>query len=121
MRDLPIPKVPTTRLPTPKVRQAVGVQPINLRPYGNTVAVTSLADNPFEGRHRMSAVTQASGGSAKPDPRMQSRRLMHDYRPRIGEYAVATPVKPAGVLDFLSTVTTQAGTVLSQREQAKID
>lgn len=63
-------------LPIPSVQKAVVRQTVNLRPAGNTVTVTTLADNPFESLAGISVVTQASGGMAKPDPMQQSKGLL---------------------------------------------
>jgi hypothetical protein len=49
-------------------------QPVNLRPLGNTISLSVPAEMPFLGG-RISVVTQASGGMAKPDRRMMSKRL----------------------------------------------
>ncbi len=123
MRAIPIRNSrPVVRLPTPVVQQAVVQQPVNLKPYGNTVAVTTLADNPFEGNRRVSVVTQASGGMTKPDLRQQSRRLMHDMLPGLGDgpttVVAAPPAKPAGAMDFLSTAL-NTGTQLYAAQQAQ--
>jgi hypothetical protein len=61
-------------MPTPKIQKAVVVQPVNLRPLGNTVSMTVPADNPFVGGRRVSIHTQVSGGMAQADPTQRSRR-----------------------------------------------
>lgn len=63
-------------LPIPQVQKAMVRQAINLRPAGNTVTVTTLADNPFESLAGVSVVTQASGGMARPDRTQQSKGLL---------------------------------------------
>ncbi len=62
-------------MPRGMVQQAFVRQPVSLRPAGNTVAMTVRSENPFEGGRNITVVTQASGGMAKPDPKMQSRSL----------------------------------------------
>lgn len=66
--------VPTRNMATPRVVKNVVRQPVNLRPMGNTVSMTVPAQMPFLGAE-ITVVTQASGGMAKPDSRMMSRRL----------------------------------------------
>jgi hypothetical protein len=63
-------------LPVPQVQKAFVRQQVNLRPAGNTVTITTLADNPFESLAGISVVTQASGGMAKPDRMQQSKGLL---------------------------------------------
>ena len=122
MRDTRVPVVRPYRLPTPQVSKAIVQQPVNLRPAGNTVAVTTLADNPFEGPKRVTVVTQASGGMAKPDRMMQSRRLMHTHLADLGEgpTPVGVPAQPAGALDFISSSINTAASLVSARQQAQI-
>lgn len=45
---------------------------IHLQPHGNTVSVTTLAENPFEHEGDIEVVTQESGGMVGPDPQMTS-------------------------------------------------
>ncbi len=69
------------RLPTPVVQRNLVAQPVNLRPMGNTVTITTKAENPFAMAGEMTVLTQASGGMAKPDPAMQSQRLQSKFLP----------------------------------------
>lgn len=68
------------RLPAGRINKLVVQQPIDLRPYGNTVALTVPAEMPFLAR-AVTVATQASGGMAKPDPYMQSHGL-HGWKTR---------------------------------------
>ena len=61
-------------LPSARVQTMVVRQPVNLRPMGNTVALSVPAEMPFMSRN-ISVQTQASGGMAKADPSQQSKRL----------------------------------------------
>ena len=65
-----------TRLAVPKIARNLVRQPVNLRPQGNTISLTVPAEMPFMMSGPMTVVTQASGGMAKPDPRMRSTRLL---------------------------------------------
>lgn len=86
MKPMPIRSAnPTNKLPTPKVTTLHATQPMDLKPRGNTVAVTAKAENPFTQGRPISVRTQASGGVAKAPAHMQSRRLMHSFIPGIGE------------------------------------
>lgn len=67
---------PDQRLPRPQVQTLVVRQPVSLRPMGNTIALRVPAEMPFHGLGRPIRIyTQASGGMAKADPMMRSRRL----------------------------------------------
>lgn len=81
-------RIPThrpNRLPTPVVRSNVVSQRVDMRPAGNTIAVTALADNPFEGNQRAVVVTQASGGTAPCPASMASKRVASSgFMPGIG-------------------------------------
>jgi len=59
-------------LPVPAIRTIMTRQSVDFRPAGNTIAVTALADNPFEGVKTTTVVTQASGGMAQAPRSMQS-------------------------------------------------
>lgn len=50
------------------------LEQVDLQPYGNTISVETLADNPFEDERDVVVCTQMSGGLAGPDPRQTSRR-----------------------------------------------
>jgi len=120
MRSSPIRRVSNSALPTPVVSQAIVRQPVNLKPRGNTVEVTTLSDNPFEGRQTYTVYTQQSGGMAKPDPQQQSRGLRHGWMPGLGDEAPAAAAQPAGVLDFLSTAANTAVNLATAKDQARI-
>lgn len=113
-----------TRLPRPQVQKATVLQTVNLKPMGNTVSVTTLADNPFAGGRPVSVRTQASGGMARPDESQMSRRLLHSYLPGLGADAptvVAAPQqKPAGVLDILATAGGAGLNVYQQQQDIKL-
>ena len=64
-------------LPKPYVDHSYRTEPVDLQPYGNTISVTSVSDNPFEDDQEAEIFTQQSGGMAGPDPRMRSKRVMH--------------------------------------------
>lgn len=110
MRAVPIPTAArgTGRsLPTPVVRSNFVRQTVDLKPAGNTVSVTTLADNPFESGQDVEVVTQASGGMAPPPESMQSKRVMHSFMPGIGQSATETQAKdesgPGGFTQFIDT------------------
>jgi len=115
---------PITRLPRTHVQKATVLQTVNLKPFGNTVSVTTLADNPFAGGRAVSVRTQASGGMARPDESQMSRRLLHSYLPGLGADAptvVATsPQKPAGVLDILATAGGAGLNIYQQQQDIKL-
>lgn len=71
----PISSVKTRVMPTPQVQKTMVMQPVNLRPLGNTVSMTVPADNPFAGGRRISVHTQVSGGMAQADPTQRSRQI----------------------------------------------
>jgi len=73
------------RLPTPKVNTAHTVQPMDLKPQGNTVALRTTAQNPFTQGRQVSVYTQQSGGMSKAPAHAQSRRLLNSYLPGLGE------------------------------------
>jgi hypothetical protein len=73
-QSTPIKSVRTAVMPSPKVQKFVVVQPVNLRPMGNTVSMTVPHENPFTGGRRISIHTQVSGGMAQADPSQRSRR-----------------------------------------------
>lgn len=73
-QSTPIRSVRTAVMPSPQVQKAVVVQPVNLRPLGNTVSMTVPQENPFAGGRRISIHTQVSGGMAQADPSQRSRR-----------------------------------------------
>ncbi len=75
---------------------------IDLQPYGNTISVETLADNPFESNAPIEIYTQQSGGMAGPDPKMQSRR---------GRRKVAKRIAPGHVAarQFNAPATSRAG------------
>jgi len=69
----PVTSVRTRTMATPQVQRTMVVQPVNLRPLGNTVSMSVPADNPFTGGRRVSITTQASGGMAHADPSQRTR------------------------------------------------
>lgn len=115
---------PVTRMPRSHVTKATVLQTVSLKPMGNTVSVTTLAENPFAGGRAVSVRTQASGGMASPDSSQMSRRLLHSYLPGLGAepgtVVAATPAKPAGVLDFLSTAAGGAASMYQQQQNIKL-
>lgn len=80
----PITRLRTRTLPTPQVQKAVVMQPVNLKPMGNTISLTVPADNPFAGGRRVSIHTQVSGGMAQADPTQRSRRIESRFLPMSG-------------------------------------
>jgi hypothetical protein len=64
-------------LPKPYVDHSYRTEPVDLQPYGNTISVTSISDNPFEDDQEAEIFTQQSGGMAGPDPKQRSKRVMH--------------------------------------------
>ena len=115
---------PVTRMPRSHVTKATVLQTVSLKPMGNTVSVTTLAENPFAGGRAVSVRTQASGGMASPDSSQMSSHLLHSYLPGIGAepgtVVAATPEKPAGVLDFLSTAAGGAASMYQQQQNIKL-
>ncbi len=59
-----------------RVENRRSAQPVDLQPYGNTISVEALSDNPFEDAQDVEVVTQYSGGMSGPDPKMRSRAIM---------------------------------------------
>ena len=59
------------------VSNAYRTEEVHLQPHGNTVTVTTLAENPFENEGEIEVVTQNSGGMSGPDPEMTSRVQHH--------------------------------------------
>jgi hypothetical protein len=49
------------------------VEEVDLQPYGNTVVIETVSDNPFEDDLPVEVFTQMSGGMAGPDPKQTSR------------------------------------------------
>lgn len=115
---------PATRLPRSHVQKDAVLQTVNLKPMGNTVAVTTLADNPFAGGRAISVRTQQSGGMARADETQVSRTLLHSYLPGLGAESapvVATPAaKPAGALDILATAGSVATDLYAQQQAIKL-
>lgn len=68
-------RVQTRVMPTPQVQKTMVMQPVHLRPMGNTVSMTVPADNPFAGGRTISVHTQVSGGMAQADPTQRSRQI----------------------------------------------
>lgn len=87
MRTTPMPiSNPGTgrKMPTPAVTKKVVTQEVDMKPKGNTVAITTTSDNPFE-RKNVTVVTQASGGAPGVPASMQSRGIMHSFLPGLGD------------------------------------
>lgn len=86
MKAIPIRSVGgANKLPTPTVNTLHAQEPVDLNPAGNTVSITTTAQNPFVQNRPVSVTTQASGGMAKAPGSMQSSRLLHSFIPGIGE------------------------------------
>jgi hypothetical protein len=66
------------------VEQAVVRQTIDLKPAGNTVALTTSADNPFASDREVVIVTQSGSGMAPVPASMQSTGIMHRMLPGVG-------------------------------------
>jgi len=115
---------PASKLPRTHVQKDAVLQTINLKPAGNTVAVTTLSDNPFEGGRMVSVRTQQSGGMARPDQSQVSRTLLHAYLPGLGAESApvvaTTAAKPAGALDFLATAGAAATDLYAQQQAIKL-
>lgn len=115
---------PTARLPRPHVQKDTVLQTISLKPAGNTVSITTLAENPFDGGRAVSVRTQQSGGMAHADDSQVSRTLLHAYLPGLGAEAapvVSTPAtKPPGVLDILATAGGAATNIYTQQQAIKL-
>jgi hypothetical protein len=88
-------------MPTARVQRAVVVQPVNLRPLGNTVSMTVPASNPFTGGHRISIHTQVSSGMAQADPSQRSRRT---FVPGFSGLGGAPPVSYDTVFDWYASI-----------------
>ena len=113
-----------SKLPRTHVRKDAVLQTVNLRPAGNTVTLTTLADNPFAGGRPISVRTQQSGGMAMPDESQKSRGLLHSYMPGLGADAVpavqTSAAKPAGAMDFLATAAGTAAQFYQQQQAIKL-
>ena len=113
------------KLPTPKVQTAHVQQPVDLKPAGNTVALTTSADNPFTAGAPIQVHTQASGGGYPAPQSMQSRAIMHSYIPGMGENNnAANQGLPAvssqpGIPSQLITAGQDILSVFRSREEAK--
>jgi LPXTG-motif cell wall-anchored protein len=116
--------VPTRRLPRPQVTAATVLQTVNLRPAGNTVTITTLADNPFDDSRPVSVRTQQSGGMARPEGNQMSRSLLHAYLPGLGAEpgtVVSAPAtQPPGAMDFLATAAGSAAAMYQQQQAIKL-
>jgi hypothetical protein len=92
----------TNVLPTPQVQRTLVMQPVNLKPMGNTVSLTVPADNPFAGGRRVSIHTQVSGGMAQADPSQRSRRIESRFLPMSG--LGAAPVTYDEVFNWYASI-----------------
>lgn len=106
-------------LPTPVVRSAVVNQVVDLKPAGNTIALTTVSDNPFESNRPISVVTQASGGMASAPASMRSNRLAHKFMWGLGETSTQEVAKTSAGQVFTDTLTA-AGNAFNQYNQTKI-
>jgi len=79
-----------------------------MKPAGNTIAVTTLADNPFESGQNVTVVTQASGGMSPAPPSMQSKGILHSFMPGIGQSATETVAKDDSEPAWKTLLTTGA-------------
>jgi hypothetical protein len=112
---------PAGALAKPVVQTAIIPQRVSLRPMGNTVAVTTLSDNPFEGSQRISVVTQASGGMAKAPAGMVSKRLYSNMvLGGLGDNATPTPASSPGFMDIFAGAVSAAGNVFVTKQQADL-
>jgi hypothetical protein len=85
-----IARVHSRAMPTPQVQKTMVMQPVNLRPLGNTVSMAVRAENPFTAGRPIRVVTQASGGMAKADPAMRTQaRFLPIGLGGLGELSVA--------------------------------
>jgi hypothetical protein len=100
-------------------------QPVDLKPAGNTVAITTVADNPFTGGRPVSIRTQASGGMPGVPESMQSRGLQHSFLPGLGQSAtkeVGSQREPSTaevVTGAVSDVATGVTKILTAEEERK--
>lgn len=124
MRALPIPTArPGTgrALPTPVVKSNVVRQAVDMKPQGNTVAITTVADNPFEARQKVTVHTQASGGMSPAPRSMQSRRIQHSMLPGLGQSSTEEQAKDPSAMDYLKTITDAASDIYSTREGTRTE
>lgn len=123
MRALPLitPNPGTGRvLPTPVVRSAVVNQVVDLKPAGNTIALTTTSDNPFESNRKISVVTQASGGMASAPASMRSHRLAHSFMPGLGETATGEAAVKQNAGSVFTDTLTAAGNAFTQYNQSQV-
>ncbi len=106
-------------LPTPVVQAAIVEQAVDLKPAGNTIAIKTVADNPFESNNRVSIVTQASGGMSPPPASMTSRGILHSFLPGLGETSTTEKAKDPSVLDVITGGVKAASDVFTAREQRR--
>lgn len=122
MRAMPMltPKPGTGRaLPTPIVQSAIVEQTVDLKPAGNTVAIKTVADNPFESNNKVKIVTQASGGMSPAPASMTSRGILHSFLPGLGETSTEEKAKDPTVLDVVTGGVKAASDVFTAREQTR--
>lgn len=85
MRAIPMRSASVARrMPRPVVNTMQAVVPVDLKPSGNTVALTTTSQNPFTDARTLTVKTQASGGMAAAPSEMQSRSIMHQFVPGLG-------------------------------------
>jgi hypothetical protein len=123
MKAIPIRSVGgANKLPTPTVNTLHAQEPVDLNPAGNTVSITTTAQNPFTQGRPVSVTTQASGGMAKAPGSMQSSRLLHSFIPGIGENPNAanqgTPMLAGlganGTVSTVATATTDIANAIKE-------
>ncbi|NEN87969.1 MAG: LPXTG cell wall anchor domain-containing protein [Okeania sp. SIO3H1] len=120
MRATPLITTQPNVLPTPQVKTNIVKQTVDLKPAGNTVAIKTVADNPFEGGSAVSVVTQASGGMSPAPASMQSKGIMHSFMPGLGDTNTVEKSQEPGAGTILTSAITAAGDVFAQRTQAQI-
>lgn len=118
MPAFPIPHGNAGSLPRARVQKDYVHQVVDLKPRGNTITVTTLAENPFASRTPISIRTQMSGGMAGADESQKSQRLMHSFMPGFGDVAPAASPTPTAIQIFSSAANTAAD--LYKVQQARL-
>jgi LPXTG-motif cell wall-anchored protein len=117
------------RLPTPVVNTLHAREPVDLKPAGNTVAITTTAQNPFALRQSISVRTQASGGMAPTAPQAaQSQSLLTRFIPGIGEDpantgtpAVQSQAPSGGVMSAITNIFQTGSSAYASQQAAKAE
>jgi hypothetical protein len=130
MAVIPIAHQVARPMSKPVVQTAVTPHPVDLRPAGNTVALTAPSDNPFDQNRPITVKTQASGGgSVAPNG---SRSLMTKHIPGVGEspnavnqgvpFALGEEEEEGPTwVTAVQAITGAASQVLTSSDQAKIE